>query len=251
MPLAGPGSSGADLPGQEILTMTFKRLILTTALGAALTAMTSAAHAQFAPQSPQPQQNQNGFWPNWGGWGNPMMQQGQPGLGWGWGGRGFGMPMMGGYGMPMMGGYGAPMMGGYGWSQNQGVWPGDPRQAMMAPFAGRVTSLDVDNDGTISADEAAAAADAAFTAMDSNGDGSLTKQEFTSANLGPGAGFNPARVAAMRSAKEQRFTPIDANTDGTIGKDEFLDQAKTQWEASDRDGDGRVTPFEHRSTVWN
>lgn len=233
------------------------KFLLTTALGLTLVATTTAAHSQYAQPPQQSQQDQTGNWPGWSFWNNPMMQQGRQF--WGWGGRSFGGPMMGGgYNYPMMGGYGMPMMGygmpmmyGYGWPGAQGVWTDESQQAIMLPYGGRIALIDADKDGTISADEAAAAADADFTAMDSDGDGSLTKEEFTSANLGPGAGFNPARVAAMRSAKEQRFGSIDASGDGMIGKDEYLDQAKTQWESADRDSDGQVTPFEHRSAMLN
>jgi len=129
-------------------------------------------------------------------------------------------------------------LGGWGWN-------------MRGPGRGRFMMIDVNDDGVISAEEAASAADEVFTAMDSDDDGSLTKEEYMAVRMGPQHGFNPDRQAAMQARKEARFGEMDSDSDGKVTKAEFLDAAKAHHASADADKDGKVTPWEHRRQNWN
>lgn len=143
-------------------------------------------------------------------------------------------------------GYGfGPGMMGYGFG------PGYGMGRMMMPGRGRFTMIDADQDGSISAEEAASAADEVFTAMDADDDGLLTEEEYMAVRMGPQYGFNAARQQAMQEAKAARFGEMDGDSDGSVSKEEFLAAAQAHYAASDADGDGKVTPWEHRSRNWN
>jgi Ca2+-binding EF-hand superfamily protein len=141
---------------------------------------------------------------------------------------------------------------GYGSDSGPGWWQGWGMGWMMhPPGRGRYMMIDANDDGVISAEEAASAADEVFTAMDVDDDGSLTKEEYMAVRMGPQRGFNPDRQAAMQKRKEARFSEMDADSDGNLSKAEFLDAAQAHHAGADSDGDGNVTPWEHRRQNWN
>ena len=140
-----------------------------------------------------------------------------------------------GYGM----GYG--MMPGYGYGGGM----------MGQPGRGRFTMIDANDDGVVSDEEAASAADEVFTAMDADDDGFLTKEEYMTVRMGPQLGFNAERQAAMQKAKEDRFAGMDPDGDGKVSKEEFLNAAQAHHKASDTDGDGKVRRWEHRRKNCN
>jgi hypothetical protein len=142
--------------------------------------------------------------------------------------------------------YGGGGGSGHGWWQGWGMgW------MMHPPGRGRHMMIDANDDGVISAEEAASAADGVFTAMDADDDGSLTKEEYMAVRMGPQLGFNPERQAAMQERKEARFSEMDADSDGKVSKAEFLDAAQAHHARADTDGDGKVTPWEFRRRNWN
>lgn len=156
----------------------------------------------------------------------------QPGSWWGWN---MGPGMMG------QGPMGPGMMGwGYG-QQGQGYG--------MRGY-GRMGIVDLNDDGRVSAEEAAAAADEVYAAMDADDDGKITKDEYMAVRMGPGSGWNAERQAAMQAQKEARYAEMDADKDGTVTRAEFLDAAKAHHEAADTDKDGSVSPWEHRRRGW-
>ena len=186
-----------------------------------------------------PQEWGNPNWPGWGGgWGG----------GWGWQ-QGPGTNM--GPGMGMGPGIGmAPGMGmgpGMGMSPGMGMGPG----MGMMPGRGQFAAIDADQDGTVSAEEAASHADAVFSAMDKDDDGTLTLDEFMAVRMGmpPGGGMNEMMEGRMQAMKEQRFAPMDANGDGAVSKEEFLTAARTHFEAAGQGG--AVTPWTYRFRNWN
>lgn len=135
---------------------------------------------------------------------------------------------------------------GHGWWQGWGMgW------TMHPPGRGRHMMIDANDDGLISDEEAASAADGVFTAMDADDDGSLTKEEYMAVRMGPQRGFNLQRQAAMQEQKEARFSEMDADSNGMVSKGEFLDAAQAHHVRADTDGDGNVTPWEFRRQNWN
>jgi len=107
--------------------------------------------------------------------------------------------------------------------------------------------MDQNEDGVISADEAAAWHESVFFAMDANDDGALTFEEYMAVRMGPGAGLNSARQQAMQARKEARFKEMDTDSDESVSKAEFMAAGKARYEASDTNKDGKVTVWEARS----
>jgi hypothetical protein len=150
-------------------------------------------------------------------------------------------------------GWGGPDQGwgpgsGMGWGRGSGGMMG---RGMDAPGRGRFTAIDENEDGIITAEEAASAVDQVFTAMDADDDGALTKEEYLAVRMGPGEGWNPERQAARQAAKEARFGEMDNDKNGSVSKAEFIDGGKAHFEAADADKDGKVTPWEFRRQAWN
>jgi hypothetical protein len=142
------------------------------------------------------------------------------------------------------------MAPGYGHMHDQGYGYG-PGYGHMQGYRGgqgaRMMGLiDQNNDGVISADEAAAHAEAAFQAMDANEDGTLTKEEFNQFHQGRGAGWGWHRPAGQEW-KEKHFKAFDKNADGKLTKAEFMEGHRAQFEAADANKDGKVTPWEFRA----
>ncbi len=195
-----------------------KKLILVSAIGIAVA---STALAQGQP----------GWWDGWSSWG--MMP---PGYGGGpnWNGQGW---------------------NGQGW--NGPVWGGPGRgQGMMQPGWGMggggvmMGAIDTDQDGSISAEEAAAHAELMFVGMDADQDGALVAEEFGGGRMGMMRALNPAMPEAMQQRHAAQFATKDGDSDGKITMAEFLAAEKAQYDAADGDGDGKVTPWELRSQMW-
>jgi Ca2+-binding EF-hand superfamily protein len=138
--------------------------------------------------------------------------------------------------------YGPGMMM-QGWGAGSGM--------MNAPGRGRFTLVDVNEDGVISAEEAASAADQVFTAMDSDDDGSVTREEYMAVRMGTGSGWNAERQAARQTAKEARFADMDHDKNGAVSKAEFIDGAQAHFDAADTDKNGAVSPWEFRRQAWD
>ncbi|ESQ79610.1 EF-hand domain-containing protein [Asticcacaulis sp. YBE204] len=157
---------------------------------------------------------------------------------------------------------GAPPMGGTG-----GAKGGSAPQSF--------DELDTNEDGTVSLDEMMAASgtdesedtskvEELFSAMDSDGDGSVTESEKSSfdeqmrANGPPPGGPGGPQGMGGMGGGAQSFDALDTNQDGTVsldemtaasGADESGDTSKIEelFTAMDSDGDGSVTESEKSS----
>lgn len=138
---------------------------------------------------------------------------------------------------------------GYG----AGPGPGWGRGGMMmnGPGRGRFPIIDADENGVISAEEAASAAEEVFVAMDSDDNGELSMEEYMTVRMGPQNGWNKERQAAREKEKSDRFATMDADKNGSVSQAEFIASSKARFEEADADKDGKVTPWEWRSQQWN
>ncbi|MCJ7996014.1 hypothetical protein J5N58_16475 [Rhizobium cremeum] len=138
-------------------------------------------------------------------------------------------------------------------SYGAGGGPGWGRGGMMmnAPGRGRFPIIDADENGVISAEEAASAAEDVFAAMDSDDNAELTMEEYMAVRMGPQNGWNKSRQAEREKQKSDRFGTMDTDKNESVSQAEFIANAKARFEAADGDKDGKVTPWEWRSQQWN
>ena len=135
-------------------------------------------------------------------------------------------------------------------AQGYGPWSGRGMGPGMMGFNNRANIIDQNDDGRISDEEAAAAAEEIFVTMDSDDNGEVTKEEYLSIRMGLGPGWNTERQAAMQANKEARFAEMDADKNNSVTRAEFQDGAKAHHAAADKDRDGTVSPWEHRHRGW-
>ncbi|HCL66152.1 MAG TPA: hypothetical protein DIC56_15215 [Rhizobium sp.] len=133
-----------------------------------------------------------------------------------------------------------------------GAGPGWNRGGMMMmPGRGRFPIVDADENGVVSAEEAASAAEEVFAAMDADDNGELTLEEYMTVRMGPQNGWNKERQAAREKDKSDRFATMDADKNDSVSQAEFMASSKGRFEGADADKDGKVTPWEWRSQQWN
>ena len=97
-------------------------------------------------------------------------------------------------------------------------------------------TLDVDHDGTLSAQEIKGASVLLLT-LDRNGDGSLTPDELEP--LRTDAGASPDELVAQ-------FMAFDKNGDGYLVPEELPERMRSIFARADKDNDGKLTPVEIR-----
>jgi Ca2+-binding EF-hand superfamily protein len=97
-------------------------------------------------------------------------------------------------------------------------------------------ALDTNHDGTISAEEIAAAPKS-LLALDKNGDGQLTRDEVLPSGPPPGAGpFGNSEERANRL-----FDQFDANKDGKLSRDEVPERMQEMFDRADEKKRGFIT----------
>lgn len=107
-------------------------------------------------------------------------------------------------------------------------------QANAGPLKGKHGAMfDQDKDGVVSAEEMAQHRQKIFNAIDSNGDGFLTREE------------NEAFKEKMRK-KHDRFSRMDSDGDGKISAEEFAAHSEKMQKKLDKDGDGKISRKEMR-----
>ncbi len=132
------------------------------------------------------------------------------------------------------------------WWWGQGHMMGERGGMMM----GRFGTIDSNDDGIISDDEAAAQVEIVYTMMDADEDGELTEEEYMAVRMGPGQGLNAERQKVMQERKKARYTEMDTDKSGKVSKVEFITAGKARFTAADADKDGKVTPWEMRAQRW-
>lgn len=100
--------------------------------------------------------------------------------------------------------------------------------------------FDANNDGSVSMAEFEQASAARFGKIDTDGNGSLSQDEFKN------------YVKQRRSERRQKhFNKADANNDGQVSKAEYLEakrkRAEKRFARMDKDGDGNITNEEFAS----
>ena len=90
--------------------------------------------------------------------------------------------------------------------------------------------LDTNKDGKVERSEVEAWAEARFKALDTAGDGTLTKEQYVD-----------AMIAKIRPRLEQRFDKLDANKDGKVTAQEFEAPALARFDRRDTGKTGALS----------
>lgn len=185
-------------------------------------------------------QQGNGGGPGWGQGACGMQGMGQGGQGWGQGGgqgQGWG---------PGQGNCGGMQGSGQGMGQGRGMM-GQGWQGGQPPFMQRFAMIDTNEDGVVSAEEAAEQTEAVFAAMDADQDDEITLEEFLAVDMGMGPGAtNPAMASRRQARREARYAAFDLDGNGVVTHAEFLEAHQKQFATADRNKDGKTDPFEFR-----
>lgn len=134
--------------------------------------------------------------------------------------------------------------------------------------------LDINSDGTLSAEDRAAAQQARFDRIDADGNGSIDPAEFAAireqrgerraerraergANAGAREGMRGQRGDRMAGGQgrmgrrgqghERMIARADSDNDGTVTQAEFLNTALTRFDSADANSDGTLTREERRA----
>lgn len=107
--------------------------------------------------------------------------------------------------------------------------------------AERFAAIDTNGDGAVSKAEAEAARAAKFAEADANGDGALTLEEIT-------AHRDTERSEKRAKRQQAMFERGDKNGDGVITVDEFAKPGK-RFDRADADGDGLITQDEMKAAA--
>lgn len=129
-----------------------------------------------------------------------------------------------------------------------GVAPlGIPEQVKV--YREQYHPVDIDQDGRISADEAAAYASWMFRRRDINGDHVLVGREFSAVEQLPGSSeANRQRLRTESRRLELLFPEFDADGDKMISKDEFMTQVRLTYDDK-RGAEADIDPFSFQTVL--
>jgi Ca2+-binding EF-hand superfamily protein len=123
------------------------------------------------------------------------------------------------------------------------LYLGAPAARADAEKGAMFARMDTNADGTISADEFAAAQKEIFVKMDTNGDGKLSIDEMKVATekhermMGKSGGHETVSVT-------EKMKVMDLNDDGYVSEDEFVAASKVIFDKMDTNHDGTLTKEE-------
>jgi hypothetical protein len=145
---------------------------------------------------------------------------------------------------------------GLGFILSAAVWhSADAQGTSTQPRQDRASrllrSVDKDNDGTISLDEAKSYASASFDRLDPDHDGTLTLQEYQAplrARLNRASDADRPRLERALKLRETIFRTTNTDKDDTVDKREWLAEVEKRFAKADPDHDGTVSVEELRST---
>jgi Ca2+-binding EF-hand superfamily protein len=127
------------------------------------------------------------------------------------------------------------------------VTQGIPEQVKL--YREQYHPVDMDQDGRINADEAAAYASWMFRRRDITGDNVLVAREFAAVEQLPGTPeVNRQRLRTESRRLELLFPGVDANSDGMISKEEFLDHVRQNYDDA-RGGDDDIDAFSFQTVL--
>lgn len=113
------------------------------------------------------------------------------------------------------------------------------------PYRQRFAAVDTNQDGVVSAGEAAERAADIFAALDIDEDQTVTVEEYVAFDTGvPLLSDRPNAEERRRARRETRFQQLDQNGDRSLGREEYITEQKERFAGSDTDGDGKIDPFE-------
>ncbi len=130
--------------------------------------------------------------------------------------------------------HGGPPGGGGGFQRPQPEVTGLSYASQSFPAL--ATSLDTNGDGGISQQELDAYLSQRFTFLDADGNGTVTREEFRTAE---------ERDKTLQRQKQEyldrTFGRLDSDSDGQLTKNELLTEATQRFKRADVDGDGALT----------
>ena len=112
--------------------------------------------------------------------------------------------------------------------------------------------MDLNGDGSVTAEESKALQQVRFITKDSNSDGSLSEEEFMSLGEKRWKGRRQAddeRRAKFHEWKAQRFAEADRNGDKQVSRKEFKALGESRFAQTDGDKDGHISWAEFKARV--
>ena len=125
--------------------------------------------------------------------------------------------------------------------------PDQDRGRLYLGTQDRIRDQDRDRDGIIAQAEFRSWHDQTFTAMDADGSGGFTLQEFQRTRLGAGPNSRDPAVRRQRmearaqARKTERFRLMDGNGDGVVTRTEYMNFGELNYLDADANDDGRLT----------
>lgn len=108
------------------------------------------------------------------------------------------------------------------------------------PAPATLAGMDTDRNGTVSADEHAAAARRMFDRMDADADGLVTAVEMTTAH----DAITGRKTQPDDLPSAQKIDVIDTDNDGRLSADEHASGARSMFAKMDGNSDGALTQIE-------